>query len=291
MVDETEETQLSEACYAKGRALFPRIVWNGSEFGRACRERWAGQRPEELAVRLAVGHGQAEEYLILACLARCAGALETLESEYITQLAGPVRRVCPQQDVVDDVLQVVREKLLVLPEPGLAAYENRGYLRAWLTVIAVRTALDVTRRGQFRRAQFEQLDEKLLALSASPEAEYLGQEVQAAFRKVLREAVRRLPEKQRFALKMQLVAGWSIDQIGRALSIHRATAARGLLSARQRLERDVREQLVERLSLNDAEVRCLMGQMRSQLDVRFSQIFRTTEHSAGFGEKAEHGAS
>jgi hypothetical protein len=43
----------------------------------------------------------------------------------------------------------------------------------------------------------------------------------------------------------------------------------------------VRERLVEQLSLKEAEVRCLMGQMRSQLDVRFSQIFRTTEHSVG----------
>ncbi|HYQ28562.1 MAG TPA: sigma-70 family RNA polymerase sigma factor [Polyangiaceae bacterium] len=291
MADETDETQLSEACYAEGRALFPRIVWNRSDFGRACLERWAGQRPEDLAARLAVGRGRAEEYLILACLARRPGGLETLESEYITELAGRVRRICPQPDVVDDVLQMVREKLLLSTEPSLAAYENRGYLRAWLTIVAARTALDVTRRGQARRTQLEQLDDKLLALSANPEAEYLGQEAQAAFRNALREAVRRLPEKQRFALKMQLVAGWSIDQIGRALSTHRATAARWLLSARERLERDVREQLVERLSLNEAEVRCLMGQMRSQLDVRFSQIFRTTEHSGGFSEKADRGAS
>jgi RNA polymerase sigma-70 factor, ECF subfamily len=289
VIDESEETELCEACYASGRALFPSIVWNRSDFGRACLGRWAGQRPEDLAARLAVGRGRAEEYLILACLARRAGAIETLEGEYIAELVGRVRRICLQQDVVDDVLQMVREKLLLPPEPGLASYENRGYLRAWLTIVAVRTALDVTRRGQLRRMPLEHLDDKLLELSASPEAEYLGQEVQAAFRKALREAVQRLPERQRFALKMQLVAGWSIDQIGRALSTHRATAARWLLSARERLERDVREQLVARLGANETEVRCLMGQMRSQLDVRFSQIFLTTAHSGGPIQKFGHG--
>jgi len=289
VTDETEETQLGEACYASGRALFPRIVWNRLDFGRACLERWAGHRPGDVADRLAVGRGRAEEYLVLACLTQRPGALATLESEYIAALGSRVRRICPQQDVVDDVLQMVRGKLLLPPEPGLASYENRGYLTAWLTIIAVRTALDVARRGRSRGSQFEHLDDKLAGLSANPESEYLGQEVQAAFRKALHEAVQRLPERQRFALKMQLVAGWSIDQIGRALSTHRATAARWLVSARERLERDVREELVGRLRLSETEVACLMGQMQSQLDVRFSQIFRTTRRSGDPSEKAEHG--
>jgi RNA polymerase sigma-70 factor len=291
VIEQTDPIELSLACFASGRALFPRIVWDRQEFGRACLERWAGQRTGDLADRLAVGRGRAEEYLVLACLKQRPGALETLDSEYISGLAGRIRRICPQQDEVDDVLQMVREKTLLPPEPALALYENRGYLTAWLTIIAVRSALDVTRRGQLRRGQLAELDDTLMALAASPESEYLGQEVRVAFRKALHEAVRRLPEKQRFALKMQLVAGWSIDQIGRALATHRATAARWLASARAQLERDVREALVERLGLSEAEVSCLMGQMRSQLDVRFSQIFRTTEHSGDLGEKAEHGSS
>lgn len=296
MTDETEETELSEACYESGCALFPRITWNRLDFGRACLARWAGQRLGDLVDRLAVGRGRAEEYLVLACLAQRPGALETLESEYIAGLGARVRRICAQQDVVDDVLQMVREKILLPPQPALALYENRGYLTAWLTIIAVRTALDVTRRsqlqrGQLQRGQLAHLDDQLMALSASPESEYLSQELRVAFRKALREAVHRLPEKQRFALKMQVVAGWSIDQIGRALSTHRATAARWLIAARERLEQEVREELVERLGLNEVEVTCLMGQMRSQLDVRFSQIFRTAEHSGDPNAKVEHGIS
>ena len=291
MIDETEATELSEACFASGRALFPRIVWNGLDFRRACLERWAGQRPSEVASRLAVGRGGAEEYLVLACLTRRPGAFETLESEYISGLEGRIHRICPQQDVVDDVLQMVREKVLLPPAPGLALYENRGYLTAWLTIIAVRTALDFNRRGKLRSGQLAELDEKLMTLAADPEREYLGHEVRTALRKALREAVRRLPEKQRFALKMQLVAGWSIDQIGRALSTHRATAARWLVSSRERLEREVRKELVEQLGLSEPEVMRLMGQMRSQLDVRFSQIFRSTEHPPDLREMTGHGGA
>lgn len=276
----TVHAELSDACYASGQALFPRIVWSGPDFRRECLRRWAGQRTEDLENRLAVGRGRAEEYLVLACLEARPGAIETLDHDYIVALAARVRRICPDPDLVDDVLQTVREKVLSPPEPSLSLYENRGYLGAWLTIIAVRAALDVTRRSRVRRCQVAELDEQLMTLATSPESEFLSQEVQAAFRKALREAVQRLPAKHRFALKMQLVGGWSIDQIGRALSTHRATAARWLVSARQQLEQEVREQLVANLGLDEREMACLMRHMQGRLDVRFSQLFRTAEHSS-----------
>jgi RNA polymerase sigma-70 factor len=272
--------ELSDACYASGRALFTRIVWSAPEFRQECLLRWSGQQVSALEHRLALGRGLAEEFLILACLELRPGAIETLDSEYIVPLKARVRRICPHPDLVDDVLQMVREKVLSPPEPSLLSYENRGYLSAWLTIIAVRTAFDMARRTRRRSGQLAELDDQLMALATSPETEYLGEEVRTAFRKALREAVQRLPAKHRFALKMQLVGGWSIDQIGRALSTHRATAARWLVSARERLEQDVREELARRLGLDEREVTCLMGQMHSQLDVRFSQMFRTAEHSS-----------
>lgn len=272
--------ELSDACYVSGHALFPRIVWSAPEFRRECLRRWAGQRTEDLEKRLCAGRGRAEEYLVLACLELRPGAIETLDNEYVIALKARVRRICPHPDMVDDVLQTVREKVLAPYEPSLSLYENRGHLSAWLTIIAVRTALDLTRRTRLRSGQLAELDEQLVSQATSPESEYLGQEVQAAFRSALREAVQRLPAKQRFALKMQLVGGWSIDQIGRALSTHRATAARWLGAAREQLEQDVRDTLGARLGLSEAEMTCLLGQMRSRVDVRFSQIFRTAEHAS-----------
>lgn len=279
-VSNTVHAELSDACYASGQALFPRILWSAEEFRRECLRSWAGQQAEDLESRLSAGRGRAEEYLVLACLKLRPGAVETLDNQYIVALRARVRRICPHPDVVDDVLQSVREKVLSPPAPSLLLYENRGHLSAWLTIIAVRTALDHTRQTRLRSGQFAELDDQLMALSTSPESEYLGQEVQAAFREALREAVQRLPAKQRFALKMQLVGGWSIDQIGRALSTHRATAARWLVAARERLEQDVRQTLGARLGLTDREMTCLMGQMQSRVDVRFSQMFRTAEHAS-----------
>ena len=277
----TAHAELSDACYASGHELFPRIAWSRPDFRRECLNRWAGQPVEDLDSRLALGRGRAEEYLVLACLTSQPGAIETFDSEYVVALKPRVRRICPHPDAIDDVLQIVREKVLSPPAPSLLLYENRGHLGAWLTIIAVRTALDVTRRQpRLHQGQHAELDEKLMTLATSPESQYLGQELRAAFRQALREAVQRLPPKQRFALKMQLIGGWSIDQIGRALSTHRATAARWLVSAREQLEQDVRAALVARLGVDESEMSCLLGQMHSQLDVRFSQLFRTIEQSS-----------
>jgi RNA polymerase sigma-70 factor len=275
---DTAKSELAAACYASGRTLFPAVVWSAAAFEQVCLERWSSIATQAAAERMGSERGPAEEYLVAACLARRPGALETLETEYVAKLKGRVRRVCSGPDLVDDVLQLVREKVLLTNQPRLSCYENRGHLAAWLTIIAVRTALDMTRRAQLQGARLTELEDELIGLATSPETEFVSQEARLAFRNALGRAVRRLPEKQRFALKMQLVAGWGIDQIGRALSTHRATAARWLVSAREHVERDVNQQLVQELGMSAQEVTCLMGAMRSRLELRFSQIFMTTEH-------------
>lgn len=216
---------------------------------------------------------------MVACLAGRPGAAATLEREYLSKLRPRVLRVCRSVDVADEALQALREKLLLPPEPKLAAYENRGHLAAWLTIVALRTALDVTRRTQQGTLRLTALDEDLVTHALSPESQCATRELDGALRIAMRDAVRRLPDKQRFALKMQIVAGWSIDQIGRSLSTHRATAARWLVLAREQVERDVRRALVNELGLSAAEVDGALGAMRSRLDVRVSQFFQSTERS------------
>ncbi len=268
--------ELVDECFQQGQAAFPSVVWSHAEFAAACRERWGAHPASALAERM--GHaGRAEEYLVLGCLHGRPGAARTLEREYVAPLAPRVRRVCRSADVADEALQVVREKLLLPPAPRLARYENRGQLGAWLAIVALRTGLDVARRAQHGALPLTDLDEELVTHALSPESQFATVQLDAALRQALRQALLRLPEQQRFALKMQLVGGWSIDQIGRALSTHRATAARWLVAARQQVEQDVREALVHGLGLSPSDVERALGEMRSRMDLRMSQFFRTSE--------------
>lgn len=268
-----------DACYREGRAAFPLVVWGADAFAATCRARWSGQPVADLAERLSAGNGHAEEYLVAACLAGRPGAAQALDSGYISKLATRVRHLCRSDAVADDALQVLREKLLLPPQPRLAGYENRGHLAAWLTIVAMRTALDVSRRTQQASLRLTALDDELVAHALSPESQFSTRQLDVALRHAMREAVRRLPDKQRFALKMQIVAGWSIDQIGRSLSTHRATAARWLALARKQVEHDVRQALVSELGLDAVEVDGALGVMRSRLELRISQVFQSTVHS------------
>jgi RNA polymerase sigma-70 factor len=274
--EDSARSELIDACYREGHAAFPLVAWSADGFAAACHARWSGQRAEELADLWCAGNGRAEEYLVAACLSSRPGAAQALEREYISKLAARVRNVCRSPDLADDALQALREKLLLPPEPRLARYENRGHLAAWLTIVAIRTALDVSRRTQQGTLRLTALDEDLVTHALSPESQFSTRQLDTALRRALRDAVRRLPDKQRFALKMQVVAGWSIDQIGRSLSTHRATAARWLVSARQQVEHDVRQTLVDGLGLSASEVDHALGAMQSRLDVRISQLFQST---------------
>jgi hypothetical protein len=122
LTDEIAKAELSDACYRAGCSAFPSVVWGPAEFAQACLERWAAESADRVAERLGSAHGPAEEYLVAACLAGRPGAVEALEREYISKLTGRIRVVCGSQDLVDDALQALREKLLLPPEPRLALY-------------------------------------------------------------------------------------------------------------------------------------------------------------------------
>lgn len=279
VTDESAKAELIERCYQAGRSTFPRVMWDPTGFAAVCRERWEPEPVRALAERLGLGNALAEGYLLAACLSGRKGAVEALEHGYICKLSPRVLKVCRSPDVADEALQLLREKLLLPPEPRLAAYENRGHLAAWLTIVALRTALDVARRTRQGTLRLTALDEDLVTHALSPESQCSTRQLDLALRHAMRDAVQGLPDKQRFALKMHVVVGWSIDQIGRALSTHRATAARWLVAAREQVERDVREALVVGLGLDADEVEHALGSMRSRLDLRVSQLFQSTANS------------
>jgi RNA polymerase sigma-70 factor (ECF subfamily) len=274
--EEHETAELAAACYRDGSVRFPLVSWNLADFTAACRVRWRSRSASAVASAMGGSDGRAEELLVAACLAGRPGAAVALERDYIAKVAPRLRKLCKSVDVADDALQTLREKLLLPPAPRLAQYENRGQLAAWLSIVAVRTALDAARRAQQVAVRLTELDEELALRVLSPESQFATRQLDEALRRALAQALGRLPEHQRFALKMQLVAGWSIDQIGRALSAHRATAARWLVAAREQLERDVREALSSELGLETDEVNRALGALQSRLDLRFSQFFRSS---------------
>jgi RNA polymerase sigma-70 factor (ECF subfamily) len=73
-----------------------------------------------------------------------------------------------------------------------------------------------------------------------------GPPLQAAFEQALAD----LGDRDRTALRMHLVDGLSIDQIGKIFGVHRSTAARWLARAGELIVQSTRRHLAERLSVD-----------------------------------------
>lgn len=181
----------------------------------------------------------------------------------------------------DDVSQLLRERLLVTKtsvgaggEPKIFEYSGRGPLAGWIRIAAVRTALSLTRRGDGAGMQ-PVTREMLLAIpatSADPEMAHLRKRYAREFKQAFEDALAELTPEDRNVLRLSIVDGLSIDEIGLVFGVHRATAARHLARSRETLMERTRDLLGERLRVGKAELQSIMGYIRSHLDLSIQRL-------------------
>ena len=224
----------------------------------------------------AVTRFAADLYLVCGCLAGDAGAQTAFERELVAAAKPPIASIDASPAFVDEALQKLRAQLLVGDgTPKLASYAARGPLRAWLGIAAARTAL-MQRRSQQRQREVPADDDwsgAVIGISTdNPELELLKRQYKEAFAAAFRDGIAALDARSRALLKMSLVDGLSIDEIGAVYTVHRATAARWIHKASDDLHTQVRTRLIERLQLTPSQLDQLTALVRSQLDVSLSQL-------------------
>lgn len=257
-----------DAVYRAGRAGYPKVSWSEADFAGAWRE-FGVEVAEEPATLL-------DEYLRVACLARAAGAVETLESHFIVPLRATLERRCGDAQLVDEALQTLRQKLLLGESPRLQTYQSTGHLRAWLQVVGVRVCQDLARQRGARWARESALRDDWPVNSPGVDVAAEREELDALFVEALRQVIRGLPARERYALRMHVLAGWNVSQIGEALAIHRASAARWIVAAKEKINDNVRALLAERLDLDHSELERVLNLFSTKLDIRLSRLFQTT---------------
>ena len=216
-------------------------------------------------------------YLACACAQGNTAAIAALDMHFVAGVAPSLARL-GDETFIGEVKQLLRHKLLV-PEPGARAkimdYRGQGPLAAWLRVAAARIALNLHRRGAHDRplaAEPERID--LPDLAADPELEILRVRYAPAFRAAFEEAVRSLEPKDRNLLRLHFVDNLNVDKVGSFYRVHRATAARWIVTVRERLLEEVRSRLREKLGLSDSEFDSMMNVVRSQLDLSLQTWLR-----------------
>src|SRR4051812_26013639 len=109
--------------------------------------------------------------LAAACAAGDASALAAFERDFLPQVPGYLTRLAKQPAFIDEVQQLLREKLFVAKK--ILEYSGQGPLGAWLRVVTVRLALDLLRaRGQRMETPLDP-DRFAEPLTGSPELELL----------------------------------------------------------------------------------------------------------------------
>ncbi len=216
--------------------------------------------------------------LALACAARLPAALGAFESELLTArgLSVALARVDPSPAFLDEVRQVVREKLL-LGKPGappkILDYAGRGSLGAWTQVVAMRCALDL------RPARVEQDPSQLgeLAGERDPELRILQERYGKAYEAALTQAFDALDDEQVNLLRLQIVDGLQTARIAALFQVDRSTIKRRLADCREALLAETWRILGDDLGASPDSLQSILRLVRSQLHVSVGRLLRDRE--------------
>jgi RNA polymerase sigma-70 factor (ECF subfamily) len=260
--------ELLEAAHRRGRETWPGLLVERGDFEAYVRQRSA-------ALEDVAGLQLGELYLACACARRVPGSIDALESWCAAEVNAVMRKA--QATTRDELIQAVREHLFV-PRPGAPAliedYQGRGSLKGWVRVVAIRELTQIERRGRREQPVDDDALQAAVALHPDAELQYIQERYRHDFQAALSEAAAGLSARERNLLRHHYLDRLSVDQLATLYRAHRATCARWVAGARQRLMEGARARLVERLGLSRGELNSLLRAVRSHLDISLGSLLR-----------------
>lgn len=213
-------------------------------------------------------------YLVCAYGHGIPGAHEILESRYMPKARQALGRLGTSAATIDDILQRLRQSLLEMSAPNSTrrGYSGRGDLEGWLFLCAVREGLKAIKRAAREPLLEEATAEILPSGGMDPETELLIRRYKAPFQRAFEEAIAKLTSRDRNLLRSHFLGRLSIDQIAHFYQVHRATAARWIIRAQERLAEQTRILFLSRVQMNDQSMGRIVAAIRSQLSLNLSKI-------------------
>jgi RNA polymerase sigma-70 factor (ECF subfamily) len=212
-------------------------------------------------------------YLACACLEGVAGAVQAFEA-LLNEVAEHLRPLGGSDDVLDEAKQATRQLLLRRHErePALANYTGRGNLGGWLRVALGREIVRLRREGGAAARLDTRRLHGLRVLADDPETAYLKTRYQREFKEAFNAAIGELDALDRRLLRYAVIERLSVDEIATLERVHRATAARQVARARQRLAETTRRILGERLRIEEGQLESLLALIESQIEVSVQRL-------------------
>lgn len=219
---------------------------------------------------------ESEIALARAMTAGDAAALREFETKYLAPVRPTLRSMGLGDADIADIEQSVRMKLLVAEEGGTARlldYAGHGKLGGLVRVAAVREALSLIRKRKSTTTE-DWLDE-LSSPDDDPALAQLKAKHREAFKTSFEEAVRRLEPREHTLLRLHLVRHQTIDQIGAVYGVHRATAARWVDAAKQRLRVLTIKVLGEQFELRGPDLERVVELIESRIELSIDRLLAT----------------
>jgi RNA polymerase sigma-70 factor (ECF subfamily) len=254
-----------ERVWAEARAAWPAVPLDAERFCGFLAPRVAGADLSSLRA--------ADLYLACACAADVPEAMQAFES-ILTEVGVMLRNIARSDDVLEEAKQITRQVLLQRGErpPPIADYTGRGDLRGWLRVALGRELVRLLRRGQDARRLATGELARIVDENDDPETAYLKRHYQDEFKDAFAGAVERLDGTDRRLLRFAVIERLSIDDIARLERVHRSTAARQVLRARERLVEETRRLLRARLRVDAEQLHSILRLIESQVDVSVQRL-------------------
>ncbi|MBN2191257.1 MAG: sigma-70 family RNA polymerase sigma factor [Polyangiaceae bacterium] len=215
-------------------------------------------------------------YLAFACGHGIAGAVQAFDREYARELEIALTKMRLPPDRASDARQDIRERLFVgfaKSPPQILRYSGTGRLRPWFRVTVAHALMDDLRRQ--KNVPRSDQEEAILGVPApepEPELEYLKTLYGSEFRTAFEETVHALDPEDRNLLRMHYARGLTTAQIACAFGVHRATAARQVARARDRLAQGTRDRMKQRLRLTTREQESVLRLIESQIHVSIQRL-------------------
>lgn len=257
-----------QAVYARARASLPGCHLALTDFTQLADARNVSD--QAISVRAS------DLYLAWAAGLGDPGAIHQFEKVPIAAAQVRLQRKRVPADVVQDVMQTVREKLLTGPTPRVLSYDGRVRLSDWVCVVSLRAFIDERRRH--RTSSVDALVTDILNPVTSGSPSVTNQTVED-LRAALRATLLSLGPRERTLLRLHFLQGATLETIGRIYGVHRATVARWLWRLGDTIRERLRQVAHERFGIAPAEFDTLTGHLQS-LQYDLSSVLRTTEHSA-----------
>jgi RNA polymerase sigma-70 factor (ECF subfamily) len=196
-------------------------------------------------------------------------------TEYMPKVRQALLRLGTQEAEIAEIEQHLYVLLIEMQDAAVErrGYSGRGDLVGWLCTCAVRAASLGYRRAQ---KQFPAPQEVLLDSRKNPDLALLSGHMREAFLGAFQEALAALSSRDRNLLRYHFIAELNIDQIGNTYHVSRATAARWVARAQERLVAQVRERFQLRAAVSAESLPQVMALIQSHLSLNLGKMLKST---------------